>query len=289
MAVGPYALTSLANLKSWIGITSTADDAVLEQAIDRATSRIESYLERKIKERSYAEWRSGAGVDTIALYQWPVSQITNVWSGNKAAIVIGSASGYIRASVSVNQETGSPALLTTSTNSSGTNDSHTYAFSSFATTDELVNGGSGLNTDPAYQATLTTNMRSVQLRPRAGADCVLANVTLYGADTPSEFTYDYERGRLTIDRSWFAYWPLQNGIMPNVAKSILIEYTAGYATVPEDIEQAAIEVASMLYRDRKRDGNLQSEGLGDYNYNRASVAEMSAKLDGLLARWKEVN
>lgn len=286
MAVGTYALTSLANLKAWIGITASTDDAVLEAAIDRATSRIESYLERKIKERSYAEWRSGAGVDTIALYQWPVSQITNVWSGNIACMVIGSTSGYIRSSISVNQETGSPAVIATTTSALGVNNTVTIDFATYPTTADVAAEIAGI---PGFTCTLTKNIRAVQMRPRAGADATLANVTLYGAETPSEFTYDYERGRLAIDRSWFAYWPLQKGIMPNVAKSILIEYTAGYATVPEDIEQACIEVASMLYRDRKRDGNLQSEGLGDYNYNRATVAEMTAKLDALLARWKEVN
>ena len=286
MAVGTYALTSLTNLKSWLGITATTDDTVLERAIDRATSRIESYLERNIRERSYAEWRSGAGVDTIRLYQWPVSQITNVWSGNVALMVIGSTSGYIRSSISVNQETGSPAVVATTTSVLGATNTQTIDFATYPTTTDVANEIAGV---PGFTCTLTKNVRAVQMRPRAGADATLASITLYGADTPSEFTYDYERGRLTIDRSWFAYWPLQKGIMPNVAKSILIEYTAGYATVPDDIEQAAIEVASMLYRDRRRDGNLQSEGLGDYSYSRATVAEMNAKLDSLLERWKEVN
>ena len=286
MAVGPYALTSLSNLKSWLGITASTDDAVLERAIDRATSRIESYLERNIKERSYAEWRSGAGVDTIRLHQWPVTTVTSVFSGNIAVMVIGAKGNNLRASIAVNQETPTPAVVATYTDIAGATTATSIPFATYPTVSDVA---AQIGATGAYNATVTKNLRAVQMRPRAGADCVLASMTLYGADTPSEFTYDYERGRLTIDRSWFAYWPLQKGIMPNVAKSILIEYTAGYATVPDDIEQAAIEVASMLYRDRRRDGNLQSEGLGDYNYSRATVAEMNAKLDSLLERWKEIN
>ena len=286
MAVGPYALTSLSNLKSWLGITTSTDDAVLEAAIDRATSRIESYLERNIKERSYAEWRSGEGVSTIRLYQWPVSQVTSVFSGNIAVMVIGAKGNNLRASIAVNQETPTPAVVATYTDIAGATTATSIPFATYPTVSDVA---AQIGATGAFNATVTKNLRAVQMRPRAGADCVLASMTLYGADTPSEFTYDYERGRLTIDRSWFAYWPLQKGIMPNVAKSILIEYTAGYATVPDDIEQACIEVASMLYRDRRRDGNLQSEGLGDYNYSRATVAEMNAKLDSLLERWKEIN
>ena len=287
MAVGPYALTSLANLKSWLGITTSTDDAVLEAAIDRATSRIESYLERNIRSRTYAEWRSGEGVDTIRLYQWPVSQVTSVFSGNIAVMTIGVRnSSFLRASIAVNQETPTPAVVATYTDQAGTTTASSIPFATYPTVSDVA---TQINATGAYAATVTKNIRAAQMRPRAGADCVLASMTLYGADTPSEFTYDYERGRLTIDRSWFAYWPLQKGVMPNVAKSILIEYTAGYATVPDDIEQAAIEVASMLYRDRRRDGNLQSESLGDYSYSRATVAEMNAKLDALLERWKEIN
>lgn len=286
MAVGTYALTSLSNLKSWLGITVSTDDAVLERAIDRATSRIESYLERNIKERSYAEWRSGAGVDTIRLHQWPVTTVTSVFSGNIAVMVIGAKGNNLRASISVNQEAPTPAVIATYTDIAGATTATSIPFATYPTVSDVA---AQIGATGAFNATVTKNLRAVQMRPRAGADCVLASMTLYGADTPSEFTYDYERGRLTIDRSWFAYWPLQKGIMPNVAKSILIEYTAGYATVPDDIEQACIEVASMLYRDRRRDGNLQSEGLGDYNYSRATVAEMNAKLDSLLERWKEIN
>lgn len=286
MAVGTYALTSLSNLKSWLGITASTDDAVLEKAIDRATARIESYVGRLIKSRSYSEWRSGAGVDTIRLNQWPVSQITNVWTGNKAAIVIGATSGYLRASVSVNQETETPALVTTTTTTAGVSSAVTHDFATLKTTADLVT--SGILTVPGFTASLTTDLRSVQLRPRAGADAVLASVTLYAADTASEYTYDYDTGRLSIDPSWWAQWPMDRGVMPDAVKSVLIEYTAGYATVPDDIEQACIEVAAMMYRDRRRDSGLASESLGDYSYTRATRAEVDAVMAGLLSDWREI-
>ena len=286
MAVGPYALTSLANLKQWLGITTSTDDSVLEAAIDRATSRIESYLERNIRSRSYAEWRSGANVDTIRLYQWPVTQVTNVFSGAYASLVVTSTDPTdIRASIAINQEGPSPAAVLTRTTSAGVTTVTTLAFSTYPTTAAL---GTAIGSTAGFSCSLGKNMRSAQLRPRAGADAILATVTLYGADIPSEYTYDYHTGRLAIDRSWFAYWPLDKGVMPSPMKSVLIEYTAGYSTVPEDVEQACIEVASMLYRDRRRDGNLTSESLGDYSYTRAAASEMNARLDTLLARWKDI-
>lgn len=286
MPVGPYALTSLANLKAWLGITALTDDAVLEQAIDRATSRIESYLERFIRERSYAEWRSGANVSTIRLWNWPVTQITNVFSGAYASLVITREDATdIRASVAVNQEVSSPNVTLTRTTAAGVTTVTTLALSAYPTTALL---GAAIDATAGFNCSVGKNMRSIQLRPRAGADTVLMTVTLYGADIPSEYTYDFFTGKLAIDRSWFAYWPLDKGVMPSPMKSVLIEYTAGYSTVPEDVEQACIEVASMLYRDRRRDGNLNSESLGDYSYSRASSQEMRDRLDVLLERWKDI-
>lgn len=286
MAVGPYALTSLANLKSWLGITASTDDAVLEAAIDRATARIETYIGRQVRSRTYTEWRSGAGVNAIRLHQWPVSQVSGVWTGAYAALVIGQGDATdIRASISINQETGSPAAVLNRTTSAGVTTTTTLAFSTYATTAALA---TAIGSTAGFTCTLGKNIRTAQLRPRAAGDVVLATVTLFAADTPSEYTYDYDTGRLEIDQSWWAYWPLERGIMPDAVKSVLVEYTAGYATVPDDIEQACIEVAAMMYRDRRRDAGLASESLGDYSYTRANRAEVDAVMSGLLADWKEL-
>lgn len=286
MAVGTYALTSLANLKQWIGISTSTDDAVLEKAIDRATARIESYVGRQILSRSYAEWRSGAGVDTIRLHQWPVTQVTNVWTGNYAALVVSSGDATdIRASIAVNQETGTNAVSLTRTTSAGTSTTTNLALGTYPTTTSLA---TAIGSTAGFACSLGKNIRSVQLRPRAGADTILATVTLFAADTASEYTYDYDTGRLSIDPSWWAQWPMDRGVMPDAVKSVLVEYTAGYETVPDDIEQACIEVAAMMYRDRRRDSGLASESLGDYSYTRANRAEMDTTMASLLADWREI-
>ena len=286
MAVGPYALTSLASLKSWIGITASTDDAVLEKAIDRATARIESYIGRQVMSRTYAEWRSGSGVDTIRLHQWPVTQVTNVFTGNYAALVVSSADPTdIRASVSVNQETGTNAVVLTRTQSDGTTTTTSLALGTYTTTAALA---TAIGSTAGFACSLGKNLRTVQLRPRAGADTVLATVTLFAADTASEYTYDYDTARLSIDPSWWAQWPMDRGTMPDAVKSVLVEYTAGYATVPDDLEQACIEVAAMMYRDRRRDSGLASESLGDYSYTRANRAEMDTTMASLLADWREL-
>ena len=51
MAVDQYAITTLADFKSWLGITASTDDAVLEDAIDASTYAIEAFLDRYVVQR----------------------------------------------------------------------------------------------------------------------------------------------------------------------------------------------------------------------------------------------
>lgn len=270
MAVGTYALTSLANLKEYLGITSSSDDTILEKCIDRATARIETYCGRKIKARDHAEWRDGAPVQSMRLYQWPVISVSNVWTGSCSALVVGSSDATdTRASISVRQEGGTPSVLLSRTTSAGITTASTLAFSTYPTTSDLA---TAIAATAGFTCTLGKDMRSVQLRPRAGGDVVSnpQSVTLYAADIASEYTYDSDTSILSVDRSGFEYWAPSAGHFPEGTKAILIEYRAGFETVPDDMEQCCLEVAAMIFRDRKRDKSLISERLGDYSYSRSS-------------------
>lgn len=267
MPVSAFALTSLANLKEYMGISTTANDTLLEKCIDRASVRMETYCGRKLKARDHAEWRDGCGVKEIRLLQYPVLSVSNVWTGNIAAMVIGAKGNNLRASISVNQEAPTPAVIATYTDIAGATTATSIPFATYPTVSDVA---AQIGATGAYNATVVKNLRAVQMRPRAGADCVLATVTLFAADTASDYTYDHETGRLSIDESWWAYWPLDNGKMPDAVKSVLIEYRAGFETIPADMEECCLEVAAMIFRDRQRDKSLITERLGDYSYSRAS-------------------
>lgn len=90
MAVGTYALTSLANLKAFKGISVTTNDTLLENCIDRITELFENFTNRKLKARDYSydsgsgDYDSdnaivdGNGIDRMPLPQYPVNSITTL-------------------------------------------------------------------------------------------------------------------------------------------------------------------------------------------------------------------
>ena len=75
------ALTSLASFKRWYNLdaTVTADDQLLNDLINDATTGIISYLDRKsFFKNTYAEYIDGTGGNKIMLRQWPVIAVSSV-------------------------------------------------------------------------------------------------------------------------------------------------------------------------------------------------------------------
>ena len=68
-------LTTLANLKVWLGTTTTTDDALMQRLIDAASAFIESWLNRKILQATYNEIYDGTGTDTLTTQTYPITSL----------------------------------------------------------------------------------------------------------------------------------------------------------------------------------------------------------------------
>ena len=294
MAVGTYALTTLAGLKAHLGITVSTYDTILEQYIDHASAKIERWIGRQIKLRNYSEWYGGNDVRSVKVKQYPINNVVGVYTGLAAAITISSTvSSDIRLTVSINTDplgtvangVLSPGITLTRTTSAGTTTTSTLPFITYPDTTSLV---AAINAITGYSATVTTAMRCAQLHPRAGGDIKMATVVLTGVDVSSEFVYDSYLGIVTIRQDAFPTMRSYSARYPSALQSTLIEYSAGYTTVPEDIHQACLVIAGTMYLSRKSDTSLQSESLGDYSYSMASADSSRAMMEDMLGSWKEI-
>jgi len=294
MAVGTYALSTLAQLKSHLGITASTDNTILEGYIDHATAKIERWIGRQILVRNYSEWYGGNDVRSVKVKQYPINNVVGVYTGLTAALVIASTvSSDIRLTVSINTEplgtvaSGAlaPGVTLTRTTSAGTTSISTLTFATYPDTTSLV---AAINAITGYSATVTTAMRCAQLHPRASGDIKMATVVLTGVNVSSEFVYDSYLGIVTIRQDAFPTMAQHNARFPSGLQSTLIEYSAGYTTVPDDIHQACMVIAGTAYLSRKSDTSLQSESLGDYSYSMASADSSRAMMEDMLGSWKEI-
>lgn len=294
MAVGTYALSTLAELKAHLGITVSTDNTILEGYIDAATAKIERWVGRQILLRTYSEWYGGNDVRTVRVKQYPVNNVTGVYTGLAAAFTIASTvSSDIRAQISVNTEplgtvvSGAlaPGIVLTRTVVAGTTTTNTLTFATYPSVTLIV---AAINAITGFSATVNTDMRCAQLHPRAGGDVKMATCTITGANVSSEFVYDSYLGLVTIRQDAYPMQERNQPRYPAALLSTLIEYSAGYTTVPDDIHQACMMLAATMFLSRKADNSLQSESLGDYSYSMASADSSRAMMEDMLGSWKEI-
>ena len=174
MAVSTYALTSLSSLKTSLGLSAleTDKDAILEDSIDRATSIIESFVDRKLKSRTHYEWVQPSGDRSITLDNPPIRTIDTISFGRQDALVITSdtASSDVLATVGFD---GSEVRLR-KVAANGTATTATLAADTYPTTASLVTqinasvaGWSATLTESAYTRSFFASEVAASRTPRA--------------------------------------------------------------------------------------------------------------------------
>jgi hypothetical protein len=79
MSLLAYALTTRARVKTFLGITATDDDALIDSLINAVTNFIENYCDRRFKKTTYtAEVYDGGGGQLLLLKQYPVITFTSL-------------------------------------------------------------------------------------------------------------------------------------------------------------------------------------------------------------------
>lgn len=86
VAPNPIDLTTLAALKAWLGITVSTSDDMLQQTITNCSRFIVSWLSRALLPASYSDRYDGLGSPSsrLMLKQWPVISVSAASIGNTA-------------------------------------------------------------------------------------------------------------------------------------------------------------------------------------------------------------
>ena len=75
-------LTTLANVKQWLKVTTTNDDTLLSSLITAASQYIQTYCDRDFVQQEYTEVRSGKGTRSMQFANHPVSSVQKVMLGS---------------------------------------------------------------------------------------------------------------------------------------------------------------------------------------------------------------
>lgn len=258
---------------------NTANPDYLASLITAASVAIERACGRVFGTASYREYLSGPRYqgDALRLSHYPVLSISRVAACPTRALCVTNTASTTNQRATV--ATTDTALILYRM-ASGTGTTTTLAFASYGTLATLKTAieaaGSGwqVTVNGGYEAWPTT-----ELAPMQGAVSAMAGT---GADLEiyaEDFTMPWR-----LDAGSGILW----GTFPHGLNNIRVDYTAGYATIPEDIQQATVLLVQHLYQLDKVQAGVQSVSIGPYSRTfapAAATAAMPSSVASMIARY----
>lgn len=273
---GTYALTTVARARDYLNL-STAYDSVIDRLIDVATQRIETHCQRQFKSRDYNSWLDGKGCDYILLPNYPITVVNRVCTATRDVIDVKNTASDAAYAL-VRATTTGVTLTVGGGTSAGTNSTGLYAtYTTVTLLTALINTLSATY----WTATAWPNMGSIpstDIRPVGGVQCLNAYATLVAPDEPA--------ADIEIDESAGKVWV--SGGVPEGRENVFVSYMAGYSTVPDDLEQACIDLVGEMFRSRQRDSTVRSETLGDYSVTYAEDSQIADTTAEKVAAYRRI-
>jgi hypothetical protein len=238
-----------------------SDDSTLSQLINSASKAVQRYCRRDFVQAAYDELYNGNGNRRLHLRQYPIVSVQSVRYRPVTVLkVINTLVNTPQARVTVTS-TG----LTLLTVTSGTPTTLTVPFAGNPTIVAVQNAINALGNGWNAQGTGYDQWPAADLRSPQGA------LTAAGQNAELKL-HTYELAGYQIDerRGWLLraipytdpeLLHPEDLVWPVGINNFRVQYTAGYAPVPEDVQEAAAQLVAMLFKDLGRNQNLVSENL----------------------------
>lgn len=282
-------LITNARAKTNIPTATSADDGTINTLITAASKAIQRYCRRDFLVIAYDEIYNGTGQRRLMLRQYPVISVESVRYRPVTVLKI------INNNIGLNQQarvsvtaTGLTLVrvasgVTTTNNLSFAGNVTLTALATAATT--LGNGWSG-QVIGDYGTWPSADLRSPQ-----GA------LTAWGQHAELKM-HTYELAGYQIDerRGWLLraipytdpeLLHAEDLIWPVGINNFRIQYTAGFATIPDDVQEACAELVATWFAQRGRDLSLTLEDTAStYRYRAESVDQLPRRIQAILKPYR---
>ena len=282
MALDAFALTTVQAFRDYTGLNIAAvPDPQVENLLNAAQNALEGHCRRLFAVREYKEFYDGLGDPYLLLRQRPLAGVTRTTMNRVPGLYVSFSTANTSSATANVSEDGQTLVLLRRTSALWTTNTIDLTLAPNDTLAELaavitaLAGWTASVASPTYAAYPSTD-----LWPVAASPCLNATLTLELAGPPEDgYGVDWEASELRRP----GYWP-------RGYRNVLVEYTAGYATIPYDLAQVCIEVAARIYGLGQHDSTLKSERLGPYAWTAAdgeNAAVLNADLKARLVPFKE--
>ena len=280
-----YALTSITNVKSYLGITASTYDTILTSLVNQVSDAIETYCGRKFKSRAYTmERQDGMGSNFLMVENYPIVSIERIATTTEGALQIQctDTSAYSATESVTRGDAGLELPANTQLKLSihgGSNDGDSTA--AFGTYTTLITLAAQVNTLTGWNATVIGSFgawASTELIQHEARECLSTPLVL---SVPYQRLDDYE-----VD---YGKGIVRYGIgFANGFQNVYIDYNGGYATIPNDLEFIAIEMVSNMFHNRNVNRSVKSEKIGDYAYTTGEIMSALDSVKDQLTMWRRI-
>ncbi len=254
-------LTTRTLVKEYLGLTGSDNDDKIDTLVTNVSRAVKTWLDREVLSASYTEYRSGDGNGFIRLREYPITAVTRVAYGPEVAMyVTNSSTANQRATIQV-----SSAAVTLIRVASG------------VSTTTVLSAPSSYGTVTALAAAITavangwsaTAVGSYGSWP--AADLKFIQGARSAIPGPAEvYLYPNELGSWRMDDNT----GLLHGAFPCGFNNLRFDYTAGYTSIPADLQQGVTMAVAQLFNLSQADPTLKSEKIGDYSYTSVDWTKM---------------
>lgn len=266
-------LTSVATVKSWLGITASTWDTQLAALVAGVDEEVKRYCNRNF-ETCVRVYKTVLERDReIVLDETPVQVISYCATGSSCLLELSYSgsnfSAYIRSG-----PTGVASLtLVAGMASSKLTIGATDTLADLVTTVNAVIGWTA--SVPTGTSTYPANCLLDQATGDAESG---STITLVGAINPVMLTRGEAEGIYRLGRdAWadgWAHLPSDGGTYPGRCGTLVVQYTGGYdaADIPAGLTLEVIKICCDAWRDFPTSSAMKSETIGDYSYTKFDQA-----------------
>jgi hypothetical protein len=241
--------------------TTAAEDTTIAALVTACSKAIKKFCGREFDSQQFDELYPGNGYTRLLLRQFPVISVARVAYAPTTVLRIKNTSASNQRATAAVTSSGL-SLTRVASGTSSTDTSVTWAgnatLSAVATAvNALGNGWTATVADSSYNNRASADLRAIQ--GAFDAVNVDAELKIHLRELTS-FDVDTERGILILGSALVALCdilPLWSG----GRDAWRVIYTAGFATVPEDVQEACAQWVAALFWQSKRDPGLTHESV----------------------------
>jgi hypothetical protein len=263
------ALTSLATIKSLLGISVSTYDVALQMLIDGVCEEVQRYCARQFEDADFIFKTTLDNCNEVVLDNHPVNAIYYAGTGKSIALDLTYSTGNAQASVSTIGDEGTLSLIAALTKTD-----LTLSFS-----DTLQDVATAIGLVAGWTATVTTGYENYP------ANCLLdqaceteetGTFVLYAAMSPHRLSRGEVDGIYTLSGAPCDEFFRDNDGGWCSVRNLVCLYNGGYATIPAGLTLIVNQICCDAWRNFNQNAAMKSETIGDYSYDKDAAQIASA-------------